>query len=92
MLKHALVSVALACSALIVPLAASAPASAAVQAVSTGTAQACSYGRSGNHWRCITPGAFCPKAAHYKYGYAKVTGRKYRCSRYTATTWRWKRV
>ncbi|GAA3081819.1 hypothetical protein [Streptosporangium carneum] len=38
--------------------------------------------RSGSYWRCITPGAYCPKAAHNRYGYAKVTNRRHKCSQY----------
>lgn len=88
MLKRLLVSAALAGSVLVVPVAASAPAFATTHAA----AAACTYKRDGNVWRCITPGAYCPKAARGKYGYAKVTNRKYKCSQYTSTTWRWKRV
>lgn len=88
-----LVSFAIAGSALVVPAVATS-ASAAVQ-VTTVTAQAgraCTYRRDGNVWRCVTPGAYCPKAAHGKYGYAKATGKRYRCTQYTKTTWRWKRA
>ncbi len=46
--------------------------------------------RSGNHWMCITPGAYCPKIAHWHYGYARVTGNRYRCMRYVNSQWRWK--
>jgi hypothetical protein len=53
---------------------------------------ACTYRRVGNTWRCVTPGAYCPKAAHLKIGYAKVTGKRYRCSRYANGQWRWKRA
>lgn len=56
-------------------------------------AAACKYQRSGNHWNCITPGAFCPAAAHKKYGYAKVTHRKYRCTFASGDIrWRWHRA
>ena len=72
--------------------AAHAATSAATAGVAQSSAAACSYQRVGNTWRCITPGAYCPRAAHFKYGYAKVTSRKYRCSQYTSTTWRWKRA
>lgn len=45
------------------------------------------------YWTCISPGAYCSVAAHKKYGYAKVTSRKYRCSYYTSDhRWHWKRV
>ncbi|MBG0824771.1 hypothetical protein HS048_29135 [Planomonospora sp. ID91781] len=53
---------------------------------------ACAYWRDGRVWRCITPGAYCPKAARTRYGYAKVTGRRYKCSVYDNGQWRWKRV
>ncbi|MGA4995870.1 hypothetical protein [Nonomuraea bangladeshensis] len=44
-------------------------------------------------WRCITPGAFCPKAAHGRYGYAKVTNRKYKCLyKNSDPYWRWRRA
>jgi hypothetical protein len=52
------------------------------------TAAACQYKQSGNHWNCITPGAFCPAAAHGKYGYAKVTAKKYKCKS-ASPRWRW---
>lgn len=56
------------------------------------SAVACKYKRDGRVWRCITPGAYCPKAARNRYGYAKATNRRYKCSQYTKTTWRWKRA
>lgn len=90
MLKRLLVSAALAGSVLVVPVVASTPAGATAQTAVA--ASACKYKRDGNVWRCITPGAYCPKAARGKYGYAKVTKKKYKCSQYTKTTWRWKRV
>lgn len=61
---------------------------AAVGVANASTAAACTYQRSGNHWNCITPGAFCPAAAHGKYGYAKVTNRKYKCKS-SSPRWRW---
>lgn len=67
-----------------------APAMASVQ--SSTAAAACTYKRSGNTWHCVTPGAYCPKAARSRYGYAKVTKKRYKCSQYTAATWRWKRT
>ncbi|MER7361961.1 hypothetical protein [Nonomuraea wenchangensis] len=88
MLRRLLVSASLAGTVLVAPVAASAPAHAAVQA----HASASCYKRSGNHWNCITPGAYCPKEARGKYGYAKVTKKRYRCSQYTSSTWRWKRA
>ncbi|MEV6036053.1 hypothetical protein AB0L65_33200 [Nonomuraea sp. NPDC052116] len=90
MLKHFLVSTALVGAALVAPAALSLPASAAVQV--NASSSACTYGRSGNHWNCVTPGAYCPAAAHGKYGYAKTTGRRYKCTQYDKGTWRWKRA
>lgn len=55
-------------------------------------AAACTYRRVGNSWRCITPGAYCPKAAHLKIGTDKYNGRRYRCVRYANGQWRWKRA
>lgn len=94
-MRRLLVVAALAASALVAPgAAATAHASAPVQAVSAApsSSAACTYRRVGNHWNCITPGAYCPKAAHGKAGYAKATKRKYRCSLYDNGQWRWKRV
>ena len=45
-----------------------------------------------SYWTCITPGSYCPKAAHLHYGYAKTTNRRYKCSRYSNGAWRWKRA
>lgn len=96
MLKSLLVSAALTGAALVAPLAASAavsgPASAAAYAPTVVAAQACTYRRSGNVWRCITPGAYCPKEAHGRYGYSKTTGARYRCTQYDKGSWRWKRA
>lgn len=91
MLKRLIVSAALVGSALIAP-AVALPASAAVQGHAVAASASCTYQRSGNHWNCVTPGAYCPKAAHTKYGYAKVTNRKYKCSVYSNGQWRWKRI
>ena len=63
-------------------------APAAVGTADASTSAACTYQQSGNHWNCITPGAFCPAAAHGKYGYAKVTNRKYKCKS-SSPRWRW---
>lgn len=90
MLKRLLVTTALVGSALAIPLAAALPASASVQAHAS--AGASCYRQVGSHWNCITPGAYCPKAAHRRYGYAKVTKRTYRCSIYSNGQWRWKRI
>jgi hypothetical protein len=70
--------------------AAPAPAFASAQA----PAHVCTYHHvSGtNHWACITPGAFCPRAAHEHWGWAKVTGRHYWCEESTPIgRWRWLR-
>lgn len=90
MLKRLLVSAAIVGAALTVPVAAALPASASTQAHAS-TASSC-YRQVGSHWNCITPGAYCSKAARNRYGYAKVTKRKYRCSIYSNGQWRWKRV
>ncbi|MEU1876164.1 hypothetical protein ACFYY8_27990 [Streptosporangium sp. NPDC001559] len=88
MLRRLVVSAALTASVL-VPTTASALVAAAVPA---GATVSCTYQRSGNHWNCVTPGAYCPAAAHGRYGYAKATGRKYTCTRYPNGRWRWKRA
>lgn len=91
MLKRLLVTTALIGSALAVPVAAALPASASPQAHAS-TAASC-YRQVGSHWACITPGAFCPKAAHQRYGYAKVTKRKYECTyKNSDPYWRWRRA
>lgn len=93
MLRRLIVTAALAASTLAVPAAVSAlPASATVARAATHATAASCYRRVQNHWNCITPGAYCPRAAHGKYGYAKVTHRKYKCSEYSNGQWRWKRV
>lgn len=91
MLRRLLVSAALIGSALAVP-AAAVPALAAVQVHAASSTSACTYQRSGNHWSCVTPGAYCPAAARGKYGYAKGTSRRYKCSEYSNHQWRWKRA
>lgn len=90
LLRSLLVTAAIVGSALAVPVAASLPASAAVQAHASTTASC--YRQVGSHWACVTPGAYCPKAARSRYGYAAVTNRKYKCSVYSNGQWRWKRV
>ncbi|MEV5561237.1 hypothetical protein AB0L44_47040 [Nonomuraea wenchangensis] len=93
MLKRFLVSTALVGAALVAPTAVSLPASATVQAAAGASASACTYKRDGNVWRCITPGAFCPKAAHNRYGYAKVTNKRYKCTYKSSDPyWRWRRA
>ena len=44
------------------------------------------------HWTCVTPGSYCPAAAHGHYGYAVKTGRRYKCVKYSNGRWRWKRA
>lgn len=89
MLKRLLVSAAIVGASLVAPVAVAVPASATVHA---SVAASC-YKRSGNHWNCITPGAFCPKAAHNRLGYAKVTKRKYKCTyKNSDPYWRWRRA
>ncbi|GAA3077682.1 hypothetical protein [Streptosporangium carneum] len=90
MLKRLIVSIALVVAAF-VPATAM-PAAASIQGGASAATAACTYQRSGNHWNCITPGAYCPKAAHNRYGYAKVTNRRYKCSQYDNGQWRWKRA
>lgn len=52
------------------------------------SATTCHYHRSGNHWVCITPGAYCPDAAHHHYGLDKYNlKRKYWCENNHG--WRW---
>ncbi|ETK33360.1 hypothetical protein [Microbispora sp. ATCC PTA-5024] len=89
MLRRLLLACALIATSLIIPTAVQAlPAGAAVHS----SAASC-YEQVGNHWECITPGVFCPATAHGKYGYAKVTHKKYRCIKASGDThWRWKPV
>ncbi|WP_248963072.1 hypothetical protein [Sphaerisporangium perillae] len=83
--RSLLSAAALAAGLVVTPVAAGAADAAT-------TATACQYKRVGNHWNCITPGAFCPAAAHGKYGYAKVTHRQYTCKyRSGDIRWRWLR-
>ncbi len=89
MLRRLVVSAALVASAL-VPTAL--PAAAAAQGGTVAATASCTYQRSGDHWNCVTPGAFCPAAAHGRYGYAKATNRRYKCSQYPNGQWRWKRA
>jgi hypothetical protein len=52
------------------------------------SASSCQYHRSGSHWVCVTPGAFCPKAAHGHYGLDRYNlSRKYWCE--NSHGWRW---
>jgi hypothetical protein len=85
-LRRLIVSTLLAGSALVAPAVAAVPASAAVH---VNAAAASCYQRSGDHWTCVTPGAYCPAAAHGKYGYSRTKVR-YRCSEYSNHQWRWK--
>ncbi|MGW2214048.1 hypothetical protein ACWCSD_03590 [Nonomuraea sp. NPDC001684] len=90
MLRRLLVSTLLAGSALVAPAVAAVPASAAVHV--NAVAASC-YRQVGSHWECITPGAFCPKAAHGRYGYAKVTKVRYKCTYKSYDPyWRWRRA
>ncbi|MEV8633390.1 hypothetical protein AB0395_17185 [Streptosporangium sp. NPDC051023] len=90
MLRRLVVSAALVASAF-VP-AATLPAAAVTQGATVTATASCTYQRSGDHWNCVTPGAYCPAAAHGRYGYAKATNRRYRCSQYPNGQWRWKRA
>lgn len=46
-----------------------------------------------SYWVCVTPGAYCPTAAHSKYGYGKAAPhRRYKCLKYSNGKWRWKRA
>ncbi|WP_424531144.1 hypothetical protein ACOZ38_14615 [Sphaerisporangium viridialbum] len=63
-----------------------------VAPVAAGTADAavCRVHQVGQHWECVTPGAFCSAAAHGKVGIAKVTGKRYQCKQ-SSPRWRWLR-
>lgn len=92
MLRRFLAAGVLVTSALVAPAAAAVPASAVTISSSTSSAASC-YRQVGTHWVCITPGAFCPKAAHNRYGYAKVTQKRYRCTYKSSDPyWRWRRA
>lgn len=82
----------LASAMLAVGLVAAAGAVSAASAESTTAVAACKYRRAGSVWKCITPGAYCPKAAHGRYGYDKYKNRRYRCVKYPNGKWRWKRA
>ncbi|MEV7804972.1 hypothetical protein AB0O28_18685 [Microbispora sp. NPDC088329] len=87
MLRRIIAAGALTAAALV------APAAAVVSPAHAASSAASCYQRAGNHWNCITPGAYCPAAAHGKYGYAKVTKKRYRCSYYSSDhRWHWKRA
>jgi hypothetical protein len=93
-LRSLLTSLALAVGLLAAPGAvqvASAAVTASAPAAAVSSA-GCTYRRDGSVWRCITPGAYCPAAAHGRYGYAKVTGKRYKCVKYSNGRWRWKRA
>ncbi|MFC5181926.1 hypothetical protein [Actinomadura harenae] len=68
-----------------------ASANAAPAPAPTVSAARCHSHKVHQHWECVTPGSYCPKAAHLRYGYAYKTGKRYRCVRYTNGQWRWKR-
>lgn len=79
MFKRLIVSTVLAAAALAIPAT---PASAAA---------ACTYRQTGSTWQCVTPGAYCPAAAHNRAGKDKYAGRVYHCKRYSNGQWRWRR-
>lgn len=93
MLKRLLMSATLVGSILAVPAAISLPASASIRASVSSASTSC-YRRVGKHWVCITPGAFCPSLAHKRFGYAKMTNKKYRCmyKKKSDKHWRWRLV
>ncbi|GAA0360019.1 hypothetical protein GCM10009530_06660 [Microbispora corallina] len=64
-----------------------APFAAQAGAVAHSASASC-YRQVGDHWECVTPGAFCPAAAHGKYGYSE-DGDAYRCVQ-DGSYWRWK--
>lgn len=93
--RRLLVSVALVGSALVVPVSVTLPAAASAVVASApamSLSAACQYRRAGQTWKCVTPGAYCPAAARNKFGTAKVTNRRYKCSVYPNGQWRWKRA
>lgn len=57
-------------------------------AVAASASVASCYRQVGDHWECVTPGAFCPAAAHGLYGYSE-SGAKYQCVQ-DGSYWRWK--
>ncbi|MFI7625431.1 hypothetical protein [Microbispora rosea] len=81
-LLTALCAVLASAGLLVVPLAAEA-ASAGTASVSAGC-----YRQAGDHWECVTPGAFCPAAAHGRNGTSQ-SGVSYRCVQ-DGSYWRWK--
>ncbi|MEV0973669.1 hypothetical protein [Microtetraspora glauca] len=53
------------------------------------------YYKHGKHWDCVFPGAYCASSQHGAYGYSarhEAHSRRYKCVRYTSSTWRWKPV
>ncbi|RFU41412.1 hypothetical protein DZF91_11930 [Actinomadura logoneensis] len=92
MLRKLLVTAA---TGLVATAVVTAPADAAVASARTPapavSAARCHSHKVGKHWECVTPGSYCPKAAHLHYGYAYKTGKRYRCVRYPNGQWRWKR-
>lgn len=68
------------------------PANAAQASAPAVSAARCHSHKVHQHWECVTPGSYCPKAARLHYGYAYKTGKRYRCVRYTNGQWRWKRA
>ncbi|MGW5259407.1 hypothetical protein ACWEQG_00445 [Microbispora sp. NPDC004025] len=70
------------------PLAAPIAAEAAEAASARTPASTGCYRQAGDHWECVTPGAFCPAAAHGRDGYSE-DGDHYRCAQ-DGSAWRWK--
>lgn len=61
-----------------------------VTAASAAPAQTCHVHQVGSHWTCVTPGAFCPKAAHNHFGYVKNhPGKRDHCKVASDSRWRW---
>ncbi|WP_433145154.1 hypothetical protein ACQPZ8_01555 [Actinomadura nitritigenes] len=91
MLKRLIISTAAA--GLLATGLAAAPADAATGAPTMTAARCHAHKASGHsYWTCITPGSYCPAAAHKRYGYAYKTGKRYRCVKYSNGRWRWKRA
>ncbi|WP_157407354.1 hypothetical protein [Actinomadura atramentaria] len=79
----------------VVTLGAAAPAVAAPAHTGTvAVAKTCKAQKKAHksYWVCVTPGSYCPKAAHKRYGYAYKTNKRYRCVKYSNGRWRWKRA
>ncbi|MEU8174194.1 hypothetical protein AB0C14_15055 [Microbispora hainanensis] len=72
---------------LVVPSAAVAAPTVAAPTGTSSTSAGC-YRQVGDHWECVTPGAFCPAAAHGRSGTSQ-DGDSYRCVQ-DGSYWRWK--